>query len=69
MPSLLEDVAPMLSEPETAELLGIRLGTLRKWRKSNRGPVHVRFARIIRYRKQDVAQFIENHLAGREDTE
>jgi predicted DNA-binding transcriptional regulator AlpA len=49
---------PLLTEIETAQLLGISPRTLQNWRRSGRGPVHVRLGGLVRYAPQDVDAFI-----------
>jgi predicted DNA-binding transcriptional regulator AlpA len=49
---------PLLTEIETAQLLGISPRTLQNWRRSGRGPVHVRLGGLVRYAPQDVESFI-----------
>jgi predicted DNA-binding transcriptional regulator AlpA len=56
----------LLTSAETAALLGIKRGTLEFWRMRGEGP---KFAKLgtapqapIRYRRADVAAFIEQRL-------
>lgn len=49
---------PLLTEIETAQLLGISPRTLQNWRRSGRAPVHVRLGGLVRYAPQDVESFI-----------
>jgi len=48
----------LLNEREVAELLNIKVSTLRKWRLLKRGVAFVRVGRAIRYAAADVEQFI-----------
>ncbi len=48
----------LLTEIETAQLLGISPRTLQNWRRGGRGPVHVRIGGLVRYTPQDVEAFI-----------
>jgi predicted DNA-binding transcriptional regulator AlpA len=62
---------PLLTEIETAQLLGISPRTLQNWRRSGRGPVHVRLGGLVRYAPQDVESFIaqgRSIAASRSDT-
>ena len=64
------EVAGLLTEREATTLLNIRPSTLATWRV--RGHPHLPFVRVgrcIRYRRQDLAAFIEGHLAEIADTE
>lgn len=48
----------LLTEAETARLLGVSPRTLRHWRRAGRGPVHVRLGGMVRYAPPDVEAFI-----------
>ncbi len=44
--------------------VGVPLGTLANWRYQGRGPTYLRVGRHVRYRAQDVTEWID-HLAHR----
>jgi excisionase family DNA binding protein len=54
----------LLTREEVAELLGISVITLDRWRKQGKGPLHIRLdaARGVRYRRES----LEAWLAQRE---
>ncbi len=53
-------IPELLNEVQTAELLGVKPSTFAVWRATRRYPLpYVRVGHLIRYRRQDVAQFIE----------
>jgi predicted site-specific integrase-resolvase len=55
----------LLSEQDTAEILGIRPQTLTNWRCTKRVPLpFVRVGRCIRYRLQDVEDFLAKNTVG-----
>jgi predicted DNA-binding transcriptional regulator AlpA len=58
----------LLTEAETAQLLGISPRTLRNWRRGNRGPVHVRLGGMVRYTPADVESFIAASRRGAAST-
>jgi hypothetical protein len=58
----------LLTEAETAQLLGISPRTLRNWRRGNRGPVHVRLGGLVRYTPADVESFIAASRRGASST-
>jgi hypothetical protein len=58
----------LLTEAEAAQLLGISPRTLRNWRRSNRGPVHVRLGGLVRYTPADVESFIAASRRGAAST-
>ena len=50
----------LLDESEAASLLGIAVPTLRNWRWKREGPSYVKLgARMVRYRRSDLAAFVE----------
>ena len=49
----------MLDEHQAAEHLGVKVATLRSWRRAHKGPCFVRLGRLVRYRVADVEAFIE----------
>ncbi|MBM9536174.1 helix-turn-helix domain-containing protein [Desulfobulbus alkaliphilus] len=57
---------PLLSPVEAAEILGIKVDTLTVWRSTKRYPLpFVRVGRSIKYKAEDVAEFIERQtIAG-----
>lgn len=52
----------LLRMDEVAELTGIPVGTLRYWRKCNRGPKAARIGRRVAYRQADVEAWIEKQF-------
>jgi predicted site-specific integrase-resolvase len=59
------DNAPLqriLTEPEAATWLKIKIYTLRKWRRQGCGPPYSRCGgRLIRYTAEDLADWVGNH--------
>jgi excisionase family DNA binding protein len=53
-------VQPLLSVPEAAALLGIKIWTMRAW-LSQRRIAFVKVGRLTKLRQEDVAAFIERH--------
>lgn len=53
----------ILDEHQCADLLRIKLRTLREWRYQNSGPPFVRITKqCIRYRMKDVEKWMEERL-------
>lgn len=51
--------SPLRTEHFVADWLGVKPGTLRKWRYENRGPDYVKIhGRLVRYRDADVHGWI-----------
>ena len=55
-------ITGVMTEPETAEHIGISLSGLRKWRNDGRGPAYVRLGRLIRYRRTDIEEWLEKRM-------
>jgi predicted DNA-binding transcriptional regulator AlpA len=53
-------VAQLLRESEAAELLSLKVATLRRWRWSGDGPGFVKLGSSVRYRLSDIEDFIES---------
>ncbi len=49
---------PLLSEDEAAELLCLSPTTLKKWRRTRRGPVYYRLGSAVRYKREDLEAFV-----------
>ena len=52
----------LLKEHPTAEVLGIEVSTLRRWRWSGEGPPFIKVGTAVRYDPRDLAAYID---AGR----
>jgi len=53
--------ARLLTPQETAELLGVAVGTLTMWRTTRRVVLpYVRVGRHVRYKPEDVRRFVED---------
>lgn len=54
---------PLMSTQDLAEYLGVPVGTVHVWRRDRNGPIGHRVGRHVRYRRDDVDEW----LAGRRD--
>jgi len=53
----------LLTPKETAEILGVTVGTLQIWRATRRYPLnYIKSGRLIRYRSEDIQAFIDNRM-------
>jgi predicted site-specific integrase-resolvase len=53
----------LLTPKETAEILGVTVGTLQIWRTTRRYPLnYIKSGRLIRYRSEDIQAFIDNRM-------
>jgi predicted DNA-binding transcriptional regulator AlpA len=53
---------PLLNQKQAARVLGISPRTLERYRVAGTGPRYVRLGRLIRYRKGDLANWVESCL-------
>ena len=63
LPSVVEGILRakgLLKEHPTAEVLGIEVSTLRRWRWSGEGPPFIKVGNAVRYDPRDLAAFIDN---------
>lgn len=49
----------LITEQQAAALLLVTPDTLNRWRRTGRGPVYVKVGRLVRYRLEDVENFVE----------
>jgi excisionase family DNA binding protein len=59
--------AQFLTEIEVAERTHISLATLRRWRLEKRGPKFYKFGSLVRYDKQELAQWEQAQPSGGEN--
>ena len=52
------DAESLLAEIYAADLLGLSSRTLQAWRSKNEGPPYVRVGRAVRYRRQDLLDWV-----------
>lgn len=53
-----------LTEIAAARRLGLKVATLRAWRRQARGPAYVRLGRAVRYLASDVEDFLRANRHG-----
>jgi len=57
----------LLTEKEVSQYLGVSLAALRKWRtQEQRGPVFLKLGNLVRYRQEDVDQWLATRPQGGE---
>ena len=58
----------LLTALEAAEMLGVAPQTLASWRSTGRLRLpFVKIGRLVRYREEDICQFIEANLVGNDE--
>lgn len=58
----METLDRLLTVEELADYLGVPVATLYQWRHRGKGPPGFRVGRYIRYRRNDVEQWIRDRL-------
>ncbi len=53
------DVGPLLREQEAADILNVKVATLRRWRWAGKGPRYRKIGGAVRYSVEDLNTFIE----------
>jgi hypothetical protein len=53
---------PLITEGEAATILRVSLTSLRRWRRQGSGPVYRKLGRTVRYRPEDLADFVGSAL-------
>ena len=61
--SMAIDPETLMTERQTAELLNASVRTLQTWRLKGGGPKFAKLGSSVRYRRRDVVEFVEQHLA------
>ena len=53
-----------LTEKEVAKQISVSLASLRRWRLEHRGPPFVKVGALVRYRPEDLEQWMQTLPAG-----
>ena len=54
----------LLTETDVAKKLRVTLGCLRRWRLERRGPKFLKLGALVRYRPDDIADWLESRPVG-----
>lgn len=62
---------PLFTSPDIEKIFDVKKSTVEQWRFRGSGPKFIRLegSRLIRYRRQDVIDFIESQIAVSSTTE
>ena len=66
--SVRRSITTLLTDVEVAEMLGVSISTVRRWRLfGNQGPKWIRVSKsAIRYRAEDLRAYVESRPSGGE---
>jgi predicted DNA-binding transcriptional regulator AlpA len=59
-------VEPLLSEGEVAAICGLTASAIRRWRLLGKGPRYIKVGSAVRYRLEDVNNWLETRPSGGE---
>ena len=54
----------LLNEHQVAEMLGVSLSTVRRWRLLKRGPRYLKLGALCKYRVEDISAWLESRPTG-----
>src|SRR5258708_40031976 len=54
----------LLTENDVARITGLSVASVRRWRLLRQGPRYIKIGAAVRYRPQDVAQWLETSPTG-----
>ena len=66
MVALPKSIIQFLNEQELAELLGVKVSTIRRWRQCQKGPRYIKVGAAVRYDHADVAAWLACRPSGGE---
>jgi predicted DNA-binding transcriptional regulator AlpA len=55
---------PLLNEREVAKLTGMSLATVRRWRLYKQGPRFLKIGASVRYRAEDLGEWLSSQPTG-----
>ena len=61
-----QPVEPLLSERELAAICGLCMAAIRRWRLLGKGPRYIKVGAAVRYRLDDVNNWLETRPGGGE---
>lgn len=61
------NAAPLLTERDLAEHIGVPVKTLQRWRLDRTGPRYIKAGRHVRYRPEDITRWLDANTRGRGD--
>jgi predicted DNA-binding transcriptional regulator AlpA len=64
LPSENPPICGLLNEGQVAQLLGISVASLRRWRLLRQGPKYIKVGSAVRYKPDDVTAWIDSRPSG-----
>jgi predicted DNA-binding transcriptional regulator AlpA len=64
MATLSQKLICLLNERTVAEMLGISVATVRRWRLLRQGPTYIKIGAAVRYKPEDIAAWLESRPTG-----
>src|SRR5262249_5142821 len=66
MSTLLKTMIQLLREQEVAQVLGVSVATVRRWRLLKQGPKYMKIGAAVRYRPEDISAWLASRPTGGE---
>ena len=57
-------VAELLNEHDVARITGLSVASVRRWRLFRQGPKYLKIGAAVRYRPEDIAEWLESRPSG-----
>ena len=54
----------LLNDHEVAARVGVSVATVRRWRQLGTGPLYLKIGALVRYRPQDIHDWLDNRPTG-----
>jgi predicted DNA-binding transcriptional regulator AlpA len=54
----------LINEYQVAEMLGVSVATVRRWRSVKHGPRYLKLGALCKYKIEDVAKWLESRPTG-----
>ncbi len=67
MPSEASEIQPLRDKRFVARVCGVSMGTVNRWVSQNRGPRHHKIGNLVRFRTEDIIEYLNSCAIGREE--
>jgi predicted DNA-binding transcriptional regulator AlpA len=59
----------LLTERDVARIIGLSVASVRRWRLLRQGPRYLKIGSAVRYKPEDISEWLESRPAGGERTD
>lgn len=57
-------IGTLLNEHEVARITGLSVASVRRWRITRQGPKYLKLGAAVRYRTEDLSEWLESRPSG-----